>query len=110
MKISVRFAWSALSAALQACETLVPVLPPKLPLMIGVVQFLFGSAVQPNKPGPSAPAGSVGHPVPGDVVCSSITWSSEGEGSEFGGYGGGGAKTVPLLVAWSHSQAENVTA
>src|SRR5215471_18265995 len=98
MKISVRFRWYALSASLQAAEMLVPVLPPKRPLMIGVVQLLLGSSVQPNKPGPSAPDGSVGQPVV-PVVCSLSTWSSEGEGSGFGGYGGGGANTVPLLVA-----------
>src|SRR5215472_946759 len=78
--------------------------------MIGVVQLLVGSSVQPKRPGPSAPAGSVGQLVPGDVVCSLSTWSSDGEGSGFGGYGGGGAKTVPFCVAASHSHAENVTA
>src|SRR5215470_16452334 len=89
---------------------LVPVAPPYDPLTTGEVQLLSGSLVQPNRPGPSAPAGSVGQPPLVDVACSMSTWSSEGEGSGFGGYGGGGAKTVPLLVAASHSHADIVMA
>src|SRR5258708_5653384 len=109
MKIRVRFAWSVLMAVWQAWETLVPVFPPKLPLMMAVVQLLFGSLVQPNRPGPSAPAGSVWQPVAFDVpVWSFSTWSRDGDGTLFGGYGGGWANRVPLPVARSHSQADNV--
>src|SRR5215472_9235436 len=79
--------------------------------MTGVVQLLFGSVAQPNRPGPSAPAGSAGQPVGcDDPVCSFSTWSRVGGGTAFGGYGGGWANSVPLLVARSHSQAEIVTA
>src|SRR6516162_9649786 len=99
MKISDLVCQSALMATLQACAMLLPVLPPYMPLMIGDVQLLLGSSVQPNSPGPSAPAGSVGHPPFVDVVCSLSTWSSDGDGSGFGGYGGGGANTVPFWVA-----------
>src|SRR5579859_2425420 len=90
---------------------LVPVLPPNCPLMIGVVQLFSGSFVHPNRPGPSDPAGSVGQlRPPDDAVCRWSTWSTDGKGSGFGGYGGGGPNTVPFCVAWSHSHAEIVTA
>src|SRR5258708_40355934 len=87
---------------------LVPVLPPNWPLMIGVRQLLVGSLVQPNRPGPSAPAGSVGQPPTVEVVCS-LSWRSrDGEGRGLGGYGGGGAKNVPLCGGGSHSHTESV--
>src|SRR6266849_7492195 len=110
MKIRVLFCCSALITVWQAWEMLVPVLPPNWPLMIGVRQLLVGSLVQPNRPGPSAPDGSVGQPPAVEVVCS-LSWRSrDGEGRGLGGYGGGGAKTVPFCVAASHSHAEIVSA
>src|SRR5216683_8418216 len=79
--------------------------------MMSTEQVLVWSAVQPNAPGPSAPAGSVAHVLPLLVpVCSVSTWSYEEAGSGFGGYGGGDAKEVPCFVALSHSHAEIVNA
>src|SRR5258708_35218347 len=102
MKIRVLFCRSALITVLQGCEMLVPVLPPNWPLMIGVRQLLVGSLVQPNRPGPSAPAGSVGQP-PTVGVVGSLGWRSRaGEGRGVGGYAGGGRGSRPSFVAACH--------
>ena len=83
--------------------------PKKLGGLTAVVQLTSGSDSQLNVPGPSAPAGSVAQPPPAPEFSWS-TWSNDGLGTGSGGYGGGGANDVPSWVAWSHSQAEIVSA
>ena len=76
---------------------------------MGKVQLPLGCAAQPKLPGPSAPrrlaraATAAAGVQPEHLI-------SRGSGSGLGGYGGAGANEVPCCVAWSHSQAEIVTA